>query len=342
MAAGDRAYSAGRLAEAGAAYDDAAREAVRPADREEAIYEAGQSYRRAGQLALALARFDWLTEHGLPYTRGPRGALEAGLIRLEHGEPERAQRDLTALMRRWPDTGPARRALALLLMQRDESDPSGATALALIDAELPALRPTQLGTALMYERGQRLEHLERLEEAVVAYETLLTVPYPLNTHQDDGGLALARLLLRMGRARQAVEVIGRVLAVHETAPFVPGSATRPRFPELQMLRARIERDELHDPAAAARSFHTLYAEFTTSRLRDDALDAEAELRVAMGQRGEACALYAQLAREFPCTRFGRRGREEATRCGASVSVDVERECHHPPRHPSASVPPTDD
>lgn len=315
MASGDRAFSAGRMHEAAQAYDRAARDAIRLNDRDEAIYLAGQSYRRAGDIDAALARFDWLAQHGIALGRAPRGALEAARIRLARGERERAERDLLDLSRRFPTTGPARRAIDLVLLIRDDADPSGASSLAWIDAVYPILASTELGPALLYERARRLERMGRTDEAVRTFEQLLETPFPANTRWDDGGLAYARLLVALGRAVEALRVIDRVLAARETSVVQPGSYNRPHFQDLQLLRARLLRDELHDRAAAADAFHVLYADYPTSVYRDDALFEEAELRESMGQRPRACEIYTRLAREFPCTRRGRWGRERAAECG---------------------------
>jgi hypothetical protein len=98
----------------------------------------------------------------------------------------------------------------------------------------------------------------------------------------------------------------------------PGSYERPHFAEVQWRRAEALRDGLHDPARAAEAFHTLYASFPASTRRDDALREEAALRASMGERARACELYVVLAREFPCTRHGRYGREQAHACGQQV------------------------
>jgi tetratricopeptide (TPR) repeat protein len=292
------------------------------------MYRAGQAWHRAGDDATAMERFDWLAAHGSPEAREARGAFEAARLRLATGQVERAEREFLELARRAPGSGPARRGIELVLLARDERDPTGTSALAWIDAVQPSLRGTELGATLLRERARRLERLERSGEALATYEALLALPYPQNTHWDDGGLAYARLLVAQGRPGDAIRVIDRVLAVREVSTLPPGSYQRPRFGELQLLRARILRDEVHDAAAAAESFHQLYATFPSSLLRDDALREEAELRATMGQRERACDLFVTLAREFACTRHGRYGLEQARACGRPVPEDAAGGCPH--------------
>jgi hypothetical protein len=257
--------------------------------------------------------------------------MEAARMRLERGDVERGEADVVALVQRFPTTGPARRGIALVLLERDERDPTGAQALAWLDGLMPRVSAPELVSALHYERARRLERLDRFDDAAAAYASMLAVPFPSNVHWDDGGLAYARMLLAQGRARDALAVADRVLAVREGVAMLPGSYERPRFGELAMLRGRILAENLHDPRAAADAYHAVYATFRGSLLRDDALEAEAEAREAAGQRGEACSAWETLAREFPCTRRGREGTERAAACGVAVPAELARGCRRAPR-----------
>jgi tetratricopeptide (TPR) repeat protein len=315
LAAGDRAMSAGRVREAAQDYDRAATQTRRPLDHDEAVYRAGQAYRRAGDTARALERFDALWATGSAQARAGRGALVAAQLRYDRGDAAAAEAGLDALVRRYPDSGPAARAVVLVLAARDARDPSGASALAWVNATLPAVARTELEATLRFERARRLERAGQVAQAVEAYEALLAIPYPGNARWDDGGLDYARLLVAQGRPRDAVRVIDRVLAVREVPVLTGGSYERPHFADLALLRARVLRDDVRDWAAAADAFHFVYERFRTSRLRDDALLEEAELRVALGQAREACELFQVLASEFPCTRRGREGDARARACG---------------------------
>ena len=102
-------------------------------------------------------------------------------------------------------------------------------------------------------------------------------------------------------------------------------------------------DALGQGAQAADAFHSVYLTFGQSTLRDNALAREVQVRTALGQSAQVCALNATLAREFSCTRFGRAALEPARACGALSPSEVVRcrdQRHRPDRH-SRETPPND-
>jgi hypothetical protein len=121
------------------------------------------------------------------------------------------------------------------------------------------------------------------------------------------------------------------LSRREISITEPGSYERPHYQALQWMKARLLRDALGDPAGAADAFHHLYAVWRTSRLRDDALAEEVELRERLGQHDRACDVRETLAREFPCSRFGRHASEQLAACGRSPPEHADASCHHAPR-----------
>jgi len=331
LAAGDRAFSAGRFAEAATAYDQAATATARPRDREQAQFLAAMAWRRAGDPARALARFDTLSQTSGTWDRGPRAAFEAAVMRWRSDDPATRQRGrdaLEALLLGDPRTGAARRALVLFLRSLDDEDPTEARSLAWLDQLVanPVLRGSLLFETLRAAQAQRLERMGRIDEALGVWRAMLVeVPYPQNSHWDDGHMAIARMLRERHDPRGALAALDAMLAVRE-AVYSSGSYNAPLFDDGAMLRAEILRDDLHDLPAAAEAFHHVYASFRESTRRDDALHAEALLRVQMGD-GSACAVWERLGREFPCRRWGRRGREEAQRCGRTLEPVPHAQCH---------------
>lgn len=319
MAAGDRAASAGRHREAAEAYDRAAREAERPRDRAEAEYRAAMLLARLGERDAALARLDRVAASSPDFERGARAAYEAAMIR---GEDD-ATRDvaaeaLTTLIQTRPATGPARLAVTRLLRGDDARDPSLAASLARIDALLasPGVVATALHETLRAERAKRLAEAGRAVDAIAAWRALFAdVPYPQNSRWDDGHMALAALLRGRGDARGALAALDEMLAVRDPG-CTGGSCDAPLFQEGAMLRGEILRDDVGDLAAAARAYREVYERFPSSRVRDDALQAEA-LVLDRARDSRACDVWAQLAAEFPCTRRGREGRRRAAACGRS-------------------------
>jgi len=173
------------------------------------------------------------------------------------------------------------------------------------------------------ERAERARRAGRTNDAIAFYERALQWRYPQNPRWDDASLELARLLVEAGRLPQALAVIERALSVREQLVLIPGSAVRPQFPPLAMERGRVL-EAMGERARAADAFHDVYTGFPQSILRDDALEEESRLRVALGDRSRACAIDAQLAREFPCTRRGRAALVRARECGAITNSNEPR------------------
>jgi tetratricopeptide (TPR) repeat protein len=326
LAAGDRALVAGRSREAAEAYERAVREARRARDRDEAEYRAGQALARLGATGEALDRFDRVAARSPDFERGARAAYEAATIRCAaEATREAGLTALAALVRERPATGPARLAVTALLRADDARDATRAASLARIDGLLAeaAVRATPLRETLRAEQARRLAETGREAEAERAWRTLFEeVPYPQNSRWDDGHVALATLLRRRGDARGAVAALDAMLAPRDPA-CVGGTCDAPLFQEGAMLRGEILRDELRDPRAAARAFRAAYEMFPASRVRDDALEAEARCLDAAGDP-RACAVWRELAAGFPCTRRGRHARQRAAACGEPTPPADER------------------
>jgi TolA-binding protein len=318
VAAGDRAYRAGRFVEAASAYARAAALATADRDADDAAYRAAMACRRAGDLACARRLLARVATRGGEWDNAPRARLELATLLLERGSVEdaaEANRSLEQLVHDAPDTGPARAALRRILRSHDLDDPSLAASIAWL-AQLalgPSVRHSGLIESVLAERAGRIEARGSLSESEAAWQAVIGCsPYPQNSHWDDGHLALARIQRAEGRPRDALATLERMLAVREAA-WGNGSYAAPRFDDGAVLQAEILRDDLHDAAAAADAFHRVYAEHPTSLQRDDALWAEALLRAPVDRPG-ACRVWTTLAAEFPCQRFAQRARESLRGC----------------------------
>lgn len=321
VAAGDRAYRAGRFAEAATAYEGAAAFARSERDQGDARYRAAMACRRAGDGPCSARLLDQVAAGGGDWDHAPRARLERAAARVRSGEVAEGLGELLALIEEAPDTGPARGALRLGLRALDAADPSRTRSVAWLEAlaSVPRVAGSILIESVLAERAARLEARGEPEAAEAAWRDLLErVPYPDNSHWDDGHLALARLLRARGRASDAVRAIDRMLAVRE-ASWGNGSYAAPRFDDGAWLRAEILRDDLHDPGAAADAFHRVYAEHATSLRRDDALWEEAALR-RRSDPAAACGVWRRLADEFACRRFAARARAELVGCGMRVQA----------------------
>lgn len=318
LAEGDRAYSAGRFRDASRAYERAASAAGAGRDQDDARYRAAMACRRAGDRACAVGLLSQVAARGGQWDRSPRARLELASLALDSTIPAdvaAAHRALASLIEDAPDTGPARGALRLRLRALDAADPSRSASIAWLAALAtdPRIGRSRLAESVLAERAMRVEAGGDGAAAEAAWRAVVErVPYPQNSHWDDGHLALARLQRRAGRPREALATLGRMLAVREAA-WGNGSYAAPGFDDGAVLQAEILRDDLREPEAAADAYHRVYTDHPTSLRRDDALWEEAALRRADDPTG-ACRVWRTLAMEFPCRRFAAMARAALARC----------------------------
>lgn len=323
FATAQRAQRLGRSLEAAHAFDRAASTTPRPLDRDEAIYRAGQAYRRAGDVETALARFEWLATHGDDTARRTRGELEAVRIYFDRGQWDRAESVAIEVAARQPAMGAGRRAIELALIEADARDATYAATERFAARAWARLSQTELAATLDVELARRRHRAGRHRDAITLYERALTWRYPHNPRWDDASLELARIHEEAGRYAEALAVIDRALSMREQLVLIPGSAVRPKFPELALERAKVL-ESMGELGRAADAYHALYVDFRDSTLRDDALENESRVRRTTGDLARSCSIDAQLAREYPCTRRGRAALERARTCRSIATSDDVR------------------
>lgn len=318
LADGDRAYHAGRFREAARAYEQAADASGEARDQDDARYRAAMACRRAGDRTCAQRLLAPVAARGREWDHGPRARLELASLGLESTDPSGvavAHRALESLVEEVPDTGPGRGALRLRLRAFEATEAGRSAAIVWLDllARDPRIRRSILFESVLAERAMRIAAGGDRAAAEVAWRAVVdAVPYPGNSHWDDGHLALARLQREGGQPSEALATLDRMLAVRETS-WGNGSYAAPRFDDAAILQAEILRDDLHDLARAADAYHRVYAEHLTSLRRDDALWEEAALR-RQRDPARACGLWRRLAAEFPCHRFAARARVALAQC----------------------------
>ncbi|HEX7671153.1 MAG TPA: tetratricopeptide repeat protein [Polyangiaceae bacterium] len=300
-AAAERAYSAGRYAEAATRWGEIADKARRPADRDEARYRQGASLVRAGQPALARAIFDRLLQDSPNGVRGPRAALDRARLEEEAGRAADAEKSLEWLIENHPESGLAPAALHDLL---ELLAPRGEVAIrAYLDARLPLLENTELGEHLHAAYAASLERSGDLAGARSRYLLVAErYPYPGGALWDDALFHAADLAARRGAPAQAIRDLERMLSKREAA-YIQGSYERGRYGEAQYRIAELYRDALHDAVRARAEFERLWSAHRTSRLRDDAAWNAAQLAAGAGDAAGACADLEALVRELPSSRY---------------------------------------
>ncbi len=303
-AAGHRAYGAGRYDEAAKHFHEAAGKAERRKDRDEVLYLEAASYQRGGRHRDARASYEAMLELSPDGPRAARAAHEAARLEMRHGDETKGWAMVHAAILRYPDSGLTRAALLRYLRHLDETLGMERT-IAYLDEGQRWFHAHDLGEAALYEKARRFEQLERLEEARDGFlQCAQKYPYPVGGLFDDALYRASLIEERLGRPRQAVEHLRRMLRERERSTM-HGSYERPRYSQAQMRIAVLYRDVLGEPDTARREFRKLYEAFTTSILRDDALWAEALVARGQGDREGACDAVTLLVKKLPDSRYAK-------------------------------------
>ena len=314
FAKAQRAYHAGRYAEAAKAFDEAGLVAERVNDRDEAFFLSARMYTKSGGIAEAKAEPEKLIEKSPDGPNRARAAFELAYLEIRNNDEDKGYAMLLAATIAYSKNGLARRSVKLVAAH--ERDKGGDEAvLAWTKGPAAALKGTEVEENVAFEAAVALENLGRLEEARDAYLALAkTFPYPSGSLFDDALFHASLLEQKLGRNEAAIEHLRTLLAVRETA-HLTGSYERPLYSPAQMRIAELYRDVLHDNAAARREFHRFYSSHVTSRNRDDALWEEARLANKDGDEDDACSLVKRLRKEFPESRY--------SRCARLLCKDIE-------------------
>lgn len=308
MAAGQRAYHAGRYAEAEAHYAEAVRAAQRLKDRDEAMLLVARMQERAGHLDEARGSYERIAAAVPPGPRRVRAAIAAAQILIEQGHEPEGYTRLLAIAKESPEHGDARGALQRV-MEHERELGGDERVLAFLRREQPAFQKTTLAVFFDYQLAKATaETGDRAKARDLLVAHARSNPYPHGPYTDDALFRAAEIEIELGRPKEAVALLEEMLAPLEVSG-IPGSYTRPRFPEGLWKIAEIQRDQLKDHAAARRSFHRLYSTFPYTNRRDDALWEEAKLAAADGDAGAACDVVETLVSKLPDSRYVRCAQE---------------------------------
>ena len=303
FAAGQRAYHAGRYAEAARAFADAAGKAKRVKDRDEARFLEARANERADDWTAAKATYERLLAESPSGPRSPRAEFELAEIAIERGDTEAGWAMLLAALKRHPEHGGARYALKQLIAREEERGGPAAT-IAWLRREGAALRGTALDQMVAYQVGRALERSGDREGAIRALVGAARAhPYPHGGLTDNAFYEAARIAELLGRPEEAIGYLRELVAPREQAET--GSYERPLFDDAQRRIAIIYRDSIGNRAAARREFRRLHDVHRKSLLRDDALWEEARLWRDDAREDEACSVGSRLRHEFPDSRFAR-------------------------------------
>jgi len=303
FSAAKRAYAAGRYDEAAALYGEAAGDAQRVKDRDEAFFMQARMYDKLDRWSSARERYETILRVSPTGPRAGRAAFEIAYLEIEHGDAERGYRMLREALERYPNHGSARRGLEVWAEHAAERD--GEKALRkMLGQWIGELKGSALEQQLLYERARSLRRVGDLEAAHRAFvDTAERYPYPLGTLTDDAWWYASQVAEEQGHYRQAIADLRSLLASREVA--TGGSYERPRYPPAQMRIEELYRDRLADREAARQAFRRVYQEHETSILADDAMWWEAVLDRRDGRVDDACELGDDLRDRFPSSRYVR-------------------------------------
>ncbi|MGH7272524.1 MAG: tetratricopeptide repeat protein, partial [Polyangiaceae bacterium] len=300
FACASRAEGAGRFLDAARSYDDAARVALRPRDRDQATWDAAEVLASAGSIPEAIRRFsaiaaDPLSEHEA------EAAYRIAALRIDHGDPDRGWSELDDLVRRYPSHGVAHVALRRLARHADEEGP--AAGLEMLQSLDSSLDSTELAGLLSYLIAQHLEATGQVQKARDAYIRLADrFPYPFGAFFDDALWNASLIDDKLGRPRVAIDDLERMLKERETT-FLMGSYERAKYVPAILRVGALYRDRLHDDARARAAFHRLYTDFAHSTMRARGLWLEAALWKKDGDSVTACDRLGTLIKSFPDSRY---------------------------------------
>ncbi len=301
MAAADRAKSSGRYDEAASAYGDAARDAKKPRDRDEALYLQAATYAQAGRAEEAKRALEALATLSPRGERADRALFDRAELEIQTGDEEKGYAMLESAVLSRP-TLFARRALRQVVDRAEEKAKGGA--LAWLRSQGKRLAGTELAEDVDYLTAMRLEESGDLAAARDAFVACAKAhPYPKGSLFDDAWYRAALLDVRLSQPKLAIEHLRAMLASRESSTLGQGSYERPRYAAAQLEIAKIARDQLQDRAMARREFHRLFTDHQTSVLRDDALFEEILLARSDRDERATCELTRTLVEVLPESRY---------------------------------------
>ncbi len=314
FATGERAEGSGRYAEAALDFDDAARVAPNAREKNHAEYAAAQVLIRGGDRSTGAAKLRAIGNLSPPDEHSAEAAYEVASIEIEENDSS-AWIDLENAMTQFPNEGDAHRALQRLAIHIEEvSGPSAA--IDWLRKIAPRFEQTELVQAVHWEIAKRVEASGDLASARTLYRAIADRwPYPRGAYWDNSLFRMSAIDEKNRHFDDAISDLEEMLHQREEASVL-GSYERPMYEPAAWHIAEIYRDELHDDAKAASAFHRVYAEFTTSLKRDDALWEESKIFRAQKDMSRACSTLSTLANRFPDSRY--------VPCAAAMCSDVSR------------------
>ena len=314
FASGERAEGSGRYAEAAQHFDDAAKVAPNAREKNHAEYAAAQVLIRGGDRSSGSSKLRAIADLSPPDEHSGEAAYEVANVEIAENDAN-AWIDLEKAMTKFPNEGMAHRALERLAAHIDGSSGVPAT-IAWLGKIAPTFEKTEVEQAVAYETAKRVEQSGDLTNARSRYLQIAERwPYPHGAYWDNSLFRASAIDEKNGHFDDAIVELEQMLRQREEASVL-GSYERPMYEPAAWHIAEIYRDELHDEAKARAAFHRVYAEFTTSLKRDDALWEEAKISRSNNDTTTECSTLSTLVSHFPDSRY--------VPCITTTCTDVSR------------------
>lgn len=316
LAEGERNMGHGRYEEAAVDFAEAADEAERRVDLDEALYRQTIALTQLERYDEAIAILQEVADRRPVSRRTSRAMFEIALIRLDHlHQDAQAMQDFERVMHETPDDGLGSRSLYYILRDfENRGDSQGA--IAFCDRLYGELGNSTLGDDLLRAKanlqlliGDRAGARTSLEELVQRY------PYPYGQRWDDAIVTLAEMDVEDGQPQRAIDRLKELVNRNEETNLV-GSYTLPSMPRAQMRIAQIYRDELHDYPEASDAYEYLLRRFPRSVLRDDALYQAGVMWLENGEHDRGCRFLRRVLDDF-----------EVGHARRMASARIETDCH---------------
>lgn len=298
---------AGRYAEAQQKYAEAARtcKKKRPdcavvSMRSAQMYEKMKQPRRAAAAYLKLAR-----GLGAGLDVGARALYRAGVVFDNLGEGARAETLWWETIDSYPQQIASDDALEGVIARHRQSK-SLAALLPKLKQRYRRFIKNDIADNLLFRAAQLLEEdLASPEAAVTLYLELARV-HPGSPLFDDALWLAAGIRRKQKRFKDAILIHNQLLATREDA-FGGASYLSEWMDNSQLAIAQIRLMDLHQPKRAQGEFEKVVSDFDRSVLRDDAQFWIVLCEVERGRLSQAKRALKKLKRDFPESRYVRRG-----------------------------------
>lgn len=261
-------------------------------ERLDRLEEAAIAYEQVALLAT--------TTPDVPHPAAAAGLVDAGRLRLDLGQIEKAYSLFWAAILVYPDEAVSDEALRAIVRDGRARD-AGLLYVGLTDAFV-RLRDTEIADNLLVALADLAQtELGDPGAAIDVYDRL-AADYPKSPLFDEALWKAANLARGQGDAAGAMRRLRALLATRDWA-FLVGSNHSVYLDDGQLLAGVIRRDDQGDPRGALGEFGLVEKHYPDSILRDDALWEMAVTYDRLGDEVARCRTLVKLRAKYPDSKY---------------------------------------